>query len=188
MVRFFPDDGNRTAFANAQLSQHHNTRIFLQLSFVRKHRQGGLLYLRNLDFASVIRLSLDRDRLIERRPADVPGTVMRYLPSADSGRAGGCMALDSLGTHTFLGPSHVERVYFEYLVKPDCQAIGLPQDMPLSDYAAVSLPVTERVNCEMLKLPSFPHASTGLLDQYIHAFEKVIRHAGAINRQAAKTA
>ncbi len=33
--------------------------------------------------------------------------------------------LEALGIHTFLPPPHVERVYFEYLVRPDLEQIGL---------------------------------------------------------------
>ena len=38
-------------------------------------------------------------------------------------------ALESLGFHTYLGPGHVERVYFEYLVRPDSERVGLPLDL-----------------------------------------------------------
>jgi dTDP-4-amino-4,6-dideoxygalactose transaminase len=33
--------------------------------------------------------------------------------------------LEELGIHTFLPPPHIERVYFEYLVRPDLDRIGL---------------------------------------------------------------
>ncbi len=33
--------------------------------------------------------------------------------------------LETLGIHTFQGPTHVQRVYFEYLVRPDIEASGL---------------------------------------------------------------
>ncbi len=33
--------------------------------------------------------------------------------------------LEELGIHTFLPPAHIERVYFEYLVRPDLERIGL---------------------------------------------------------------
>lgn len=128
--------------------------------------------------------------------------------------------LEALGIHTFLPPLHVERVYFEYLVRPDFASIGLskqsfikalqaegclaalprypllhqqpfftegaftavmrPQGGQIPDYSSVSLPVTEAANDSMMKLPSFPWASRELLDQYLMAFEKVIRHADKI--------
>ena len=129
--------------------------------------------------------------------------------------------LEELGIHTFLPPDHIQRVYFEYLVRPDFAAIGLSMSafiealkaegclaaLPrypllhqqpfftegafldimrakdganLPDYSAVSLPVTERVNGAMMKLPSFPWASKQLLDQYLLAFKKVIGHAEQI--------
>lgn len=129
--------------------------------------------------------------------------------------------LESLGIHTFKPPPHVQRVYFEYLVRPDFDKIGLPKEIfiealkaegchaalpryPLlhqqpffaegayrdvmrpkngssaPDYAAVSLPITEKSNASMMKLPSFPWASTELLDQYVLAFNKVISQAALI--------
>lgn len=132
--------------------------------------------------------------------------------------------LEKLGIHTFQGPAHVHRVYFEYLVRPDLEAselsmsqligalraegcqVGLPRypllhQQPffaegvfrevmrpapgtvLPDYGSVSLPVTEKVNAAMMKLPSLPAAGQELLDQYLHAFEKVFAHAGDIARQ-----
>jgi len=33
--------------------------------------------------------------------------------------------LEEMGIHTFLPPPHIERVYFEYLVRPDLERIGL---------------------------------------------------------------
>lgn len=132
--------------------------------------------------------------------------------------------LERLGIHTFQGPPHVERVYFEYLVRPDiddvgitnlqliealraegCE-VGLPRypllhqqpfftegafrevmrpapGAALPDYASLSLPVTEKANAGMMKLPSFPRAEKELLDQYLHAFEKVLSHAGEIARR-----
>jgi perosamine synthetase len=134
--------------------------------------------------------------------------------------------LEALGIHTFLPPDHIQRVYFEYLVRPDIETIGIPMSAfiqalqaegclaalpryPLlhqqpffaegafldimrpkngddaPDYSAVSLPVTERVNGAMMKLPSFPWASKELLDQYMLAFKKVITHADQIARHHA---
>jgi perosamine synthetase len=132
--------------------------------------------------------------------------------------------LEKLGIHTFQGPPHVKRVYFEYLVRPDIEAsglsimqliralraegcqVGLPRypllhQQPfftegafrevmrpafgamLPDYASVSLPVTEKANAALMKLPSFPEAGQELLDQYLDAFEKIFAHAGKIARQ-----
>lgn len=133
--------------------------------------------------------------------------------------------LEKLGVHTFLAPSHTQRVYFEYLIRPDADQIGmtldafikalqaegciaaLPRypllhqqpffaegeyrkvmrpsaDEALPDYRKVHLPVTERANSSMMKLPSFPWAKKELLDQYIRAFEKVISNCSEISKLA----
>jgi perosamine synthetase len=39
------------------------------------------------------------------------------------------LRLEKLGIHTFLAPDHIKRVYFEYLVRPDLNRIGLPMDL-----------------------------------------------------------
>ena len=138
------------------------------------------------------------------------------------------VGLEELGIHTFLPPNHIDRVYFEYLIRPNTQAIGLSidtlitalraegclaslprypllhqqpfftegafmqvmrtQGAPAPDYASVSLPITERVNGELMKLPSFPHASTDLLEQYLFAFKKVVQNAGTIARHVGDAA
>ena len=38
-------------------------------------------------------------------------------------------ALEELGFQTYLGPEHVERVYFEYLIRPDAERVDLPLDL-----------------------------------------------------------
>jgi dTDP-4-amino-4,6-dideoxygalactose transaminase len=60
------------------------------------------------------------------------------------------------------------------------------KDVAPPNYASISLPITEKVNGEMIKLPSFPWASSELLDQYICAFKKVIENANLIARSHAK--
>ena len=37
--------------------------------------------------------------------------------------------LEKFGIHTFLPPDHIQRVYFEYLVRPDLEKIGLPMNV-----------------------------------------------------------
>ena len=56
-------------------------------------------------------------------------------------------ALEALGFHTFLGPEHVERVYFEFLVRHDEAETGLPLDV------LVEALVTE--GCEVQR-PRYP--------------------------------
>lgn len=132
--------------------------------------------------------------------------------------------LESLGFHTFFPPDHIERVYFEYLIRYDekkcglpreillrallmegCQAalpryplvhqqpfftegvfaqfLRLPPDKKLPSYTECSLPFTEAANDSLLKLPSFPNQDNGILDQYAHAFDKVIGHAQQITKE-----
>ncbi|HTF99903.1 MAG TPA: hypothetical protein VK654_04850, partial [Nitrospirota bacterium] len=51
-------------------------------------------------------------------------------------------------------------------------------ELPL--YRDVSLPITEKANEELIKLPSFPGPDNGILNQYAKSFEKVIEHAEEI--------
>ena len=46
---------------------------------------GGLLYLRNLDFLTVAKLSRDREAMIRSMGAEVSPTLFRYIPSRDTG-------------------------------------------------------------------------------------------------------
>lgn len=48
---------------------------------------GGFLYLRNLDFSTVFKLSRDRDQIVADKAQWVTPQTMRYLPSAAMGRA-----------------------------------------------------------------------------------------------------
>lgn len=135
--------------------------------------------------------------------------------------------LDQLGFETFLPPTGVERVYFEFLIRYDPNRIVIPtqtliaalqaegcevslprypllHQQPLFTdghfrkllrtedpytssmmYKPDALPTTEAVMNELLRLPSFPFAEKELLDQYVHAFEKVIRHSEQIAYAAA---
>jgi perosamine synthetase len=47
-------------------------------------------------------------------------------------------------------------------------------------YDVDALPKTAQVNEELLRLPEFPNATRELLDQYVHAFEKVLTHSEVI--------
>ena len=131
--------------------------------------------------------------------------------------------LERLGFETFQPPEHVERVYFEYIVRCDgaldempletlvaalraegCDA-SLPRypllhqqplfteghfvrlariegrsEIQMPQYRPDALPRTEAVSRQFLRLPSFPSASREVLDQYVHAFEKVVDHSEAI--------
>lgn len=48
---------------------------------------GGLLYLRNLDLASVFQLSADRDQILRQKADWMKPEMMRYLPTIGTGRA-----------------------------------------------------------------------------------------------------
>lgn len=122
--------------------------------------------------------------------------------------------LEPLGFKTFLPPSHISRVYFEFLIqyngdlsidlivdalnKEGCQVtaprypllhqqpfftegifkdiLRLPKEYNIPVYKNCSLPITENMNKSLLKLPSFPRNDNGILDQYIFAFEKVMKY------------
>ena len=49
-----------------------------------------------------------------------------------------------------------------------------PAAIRLPDYARLQLPLTERENCRLIKLPNFCHPDTGLLEQYRAAFEHAL--------------
>jgi len=55
-------------------------------------------------------------------------------------------------------------------------------DSPLHVYDPADLPLTTLGNGSHIKLPSFPSASTELLDQYVEAFSKVLTYADEIPR------
>ena len=127
-------------------------------------------------------------------------------------------ALEKLGFHTFQAPDHIERVYFEFMIRYNPDKIILPRDVliealhkegcqvalprypllhqqplfvegawqeiarlspdrDLPAYDPNALPYTQSANEALIKLPSFPNAGREILDQYIHAFEKVISGA-----------
>ncbi len=56
------------------------------------------------------------------------------------------------------------------------------EENPILTYDPADLPNTTLGNGSLLKLPSFPSASKELLDQYAHAFRKVLAHANDIPR------
>jgi dTDP-4-amino-4,6-dideoxygalactose transaminase len=53
----------------------------------------------------------------------------------------------------------------------------LEDGMNLREYNPNALPNTQSANEALIKLPTFPNANREILDQYIHAFEKVIADA-----------
>ncbi|MCH2146220.1 MAG: DegT/DnrJ/EryC1/StrS family aminotransferase [Phycisphaerales bacterium] len=56
------------------------------------------------------------------------------------------------------------------------------EENPIHLYDPADLPNTTLGNGSLLKLPSFPSATRELLDQYAHAFRKVLAHANDIPR------
>jgi glycerol-3-phosphate dehydrogenase len=69
---------------------------------------GGLLYLRNLDFLTVAKLSRDREAMIRSMGAEVSPTLFRYIPSRDTGWNKHLMA-SALYFYWMLGLCHRER-------------------------------------------------------------------------------
>jgi perosamine synthetase len=113
--------------------------------------------------------------------------------------------LEKLGFETFLAPAHIERVYFEFLIRhrdphydvaaliERLQAAGAQVAVPRypllhqqpffteghwqaicrapeTAMPQVELPNTERENARLIRLPNFPGADNGILDQYADAF------------------
>lgn len=58
--------------------------------------------------------------------------------------------------------------------------LRLPSEHHLPSYENCSLPFTESANDSLLKLPSFPGPDNGILEQYAHAFEKVMSYSSEI--------
>lgn len=159
--------------------------------------------------------------------AAVARTQLRSLPERMAQRTRNLVylseRLEELGFDTYLAPPHVERVYFEFIVRYDEQRCGLPidvlvkalqaegcsidapryplvhqqplftegrfadiaridgrPDIEVPQYRPDALPVTESVNRELLRLPTFSRAETELLDQYADAFEKVLSNSESI--------
>ena len=69
---------------------------------------GGLLYLRNLDFLTVAKLSRDREAMIETMGCEVSPTLFRYIPTRDTGWNKHLMA-SALYFYWMLGLCHRER-------------------------------------------------------------------------------
>ena len=115
--------------------------------------------------------------------------------------------LEELGFDTFLAPEHIERVYFEFLIRHrdpayDSQAlidrlqqagaqVAVPR-YPLlhqqpffteghwqsicrapAELPQAELPLTERENARLIRLPNFPGADNGIVEQYADAFAQL---------------
>ena len=61
-------------------------------------------------------------------------------------------------------------------------AFACRQDFELPKYLPNALPNTEAANSTFIRLPSFPFADYPLLQQYVLAFQKVVRSGGKINQ------
>jgi perosamine synthetase len=160
--------------------------------------------------------------------AAVARSQLKQLEERNQRRNENCVymseRLEAMGIQTFLAPAGVKRVYFEFLVRVNEAAIGVPikdlakalqaegalvgaprypllhqqpmftegtwakvarwtqTDRPLPVFDPAALPRTAAGNASLLKLPSFPRAERGLLDQYVQAFEKVLSHAADLPR------
>lgn len=58
--------------------------------------------------------------------------------------------------------------------------LRLSSEHQLPSYENCLLPFTESANASLLKLPSFPGPDNGILDQYAHAFKKVMNNSKKI--------
>jgi len=58
--------------------------------------------------------------------------------------------------------------------------LRLPSESQLPPYENCSRPFTEAANDSLLGLPSFPGIDNGILDQYVHAFEKAMNYSSEI--------
>jgi dTDP-4-amino-4,6-dideoxygalactose transaminase len=136
--------------------------------------------------------------------------------------------LERLGFETFLPPPHVQRVYFEFLVRcPEELGISVEtliealtaegcevsyprypllhqqplfteglykrigafagrKDLELPSYLPNALPNTEKANSTFIRLPSFPFADYPLLEEYVLAFQKVLRNVDRIKSRSAQ--
>jgi len=112
------------------------------------------------------------------------------------------MALANFGLDPFLSPPHLERVYYEFLVRYDAQQTGIPRDLfvealraegcevslprypllhqqPLFTeghyrFVGAHLPATEAANEKLIRFPVFTKPCPDLVDQYAEAVEKVL--------------
>jgi perosamine synthetase len=64
------------------------------------------------------------------------------------------------------------------------QVARLENGLAEYDFTTVSLPKTEAEGSMMIRLPHFATASREFLDQYIHAFKKILSHAEEISEAA----
>ena len=113
--------------------------------------------------------------------------------------------LADLGLDPFLPPPHIERVYYEFLVRYDAERTGLSRELFVEALRAegcevslprypllhqqplfteghhklvgVSLPATEAANEKLIRFPVFTKPCPDLADQYAAAVEKVIAKA-----------
>ena len=113
----------------------------------------------------------------------------------------------NLGLNPFLPPPHIERVYYEFLVRYDAKQTGLTResfvealrsegcDVSLPRYpllhqqplfteghrkfVGAKLPFTEAANEKLIRFPVFTVPCENLLDQYAHAIEKVMYPGGS---------
>jgi dTDP-4-amino-4,6-dideoxygalactose transaminase len=117
-----------------------------------------------------------------------------------------------LGLDPFLPPSHIQRVYYEFLVRYDAIRTGLSRErfvealreegceaslprypllhqQPLfteghHKFIGARLPRTEAANEKLIRFPVFTSNCDELLKQYGEAVEKIVESAAELNRTA----
>ena len=129
---------------------------------------------------------------VEVLPRAQRGGLLAYTATYDADRAGASLfafltALQTEGVNTAptitpfgYGRMHLEPVFNDF----PFAGLGGPWGSPGGDHrtknAPGSLPVSERVAASVFWLPAFTEPEPGLLQQYIKAVEKVVRHAGRL--------
>ncbi|MEE2819277.1 MAG: DegT/DnrJ/EryC1/StrS family aminotransferase [Planctomycetota bacterium] len=93
-------------------------------------------------------------------------------------------ALQAEGAHVAAPryPLLHQQPVFTHSVWSKIARLPATEENPIHQYDPADLPSTTMGNGSLLKLPSFPSASKELLDQYAHAFRKVLARSNDIPR------
>ncbi len=122
-------------------------------------------------------------------PDDITRVYFEFLVRYDESKTGLpigdlAKALQAEGAHVAAPryPLLHQQPVFTHGVWSKIARLPATEENPIHVYDPADLPNTTLGNGSLLKLPSFPSASKQLLDQYAHAFRKVLAHANDIPR------